>query len=83
MNGFAAQYPDYLRPAGTASLQSLTKKELEVLRLMCRGKSSTEIREILGITENTLKTHSRKVFHKLGVSSRAEAVATARTLHLT
>ena len=79
---YAALYPDYLQPAGSASIQSLTKKELEVLRLMCRGKSGAEIREILDISNNTLKTHSRKLFKKLNVSSRAEACAVAERLHL-
>lgn len=49
---------------------------------MCRGKSGGEIREILSISENTLKTHSRKLFQKLGVNSRAEATAAAERLHL-
>ena len=79
---FAALYPDHLAPAGPKALQSLTKKELEVLRLMCQGKNSGELREILNITDNTLKTHSRKLFQKLGVNSRAEAVAAAQKLHL-
>jgi len=80
--GFAAIYPDQLAHAGSASLPSLTKKELEVLRLMCQGKSSGEIRALLDITDNTLKTHSRKLFQKLSVNSRAEAVAAARKLRL-
>lgn len=82
VSAFAALYPDQLAPAGSASIPSLTKRELEVLRLMCRGKSGGEIREILSISENTLKTHSRRLFKKLGVSSRAEAAATARKLRL-
>jgi len=79
---FAAVYPDYLAPSGPTSVQNLTKKELEVLRLMCRGKSGSEIRELLNISGNTLKTHNRNLFLKLGVNSRAEAVAAAQKLHL-
>jgi len=82
VSAFAALYPDYLAPAGAVSIQSLTRKELEVLRLMCLGKSGGEIREILAISDNTLKTHSRRLFQKLGVNSRAEAVAAAQKLHL-
>jgi len=82
VNMFAASYPDYLAPAGSASIQRLTKKELQVLRLMSQGKSGGEIRELLNITDNTLKTHSRRLFQKLGVNSRAEAAAAARKLHL-
>lgn len=79
---FAARYPDYLAPAGPASVQSLTKKELEVLRLIGRHKTNEEIREILGISENTLKTHIRKLFKKLGVTGRTEAIAAAERLRL-
>lgn len=79
---FAALYPDHMAPAGDASIPSLTKRELEVLRLMGQGRASGEIRELLNISENTLKTHSRRLFQKLGVSSRAEAVAAAQKLHL-
>jgi len=82
VKSFAVIYPDYLVPIGSNKIQSLTKKEMEVLRLMCRGKSGADIREILGISDNTLKTHSRRLFQKLGVSSRAEAVAAAYKLHL-
>jgi len=79
---FAAKYPDYLAPNGPTSMQDLTKRELEVLRLISLGKSGGEIRELLNITDNTLKTHSRKLFKKLGVNSRSEAVVAARKLHL-
>lgn len=79
---YAALYPDYLTPSGPKDLYSLTKRELEVLRLMGCGKSSGEIRETLDISDNTLKTHSRRLFKKMGVSSRSEAVAAARKLHL-
>jgi len=82
VEAFAARYPDHLAPSGPASVQDLTKRELEVLRLMGLGKSGGEIRELLNISENTLKTHSRRLFQKLGVGSRAEAVAAARKLHL-
>jgi len=79
---FAAVYPDYLTPHASSGLQDLTKRELEILRLMGRGKSGGEMGELLGISENTLKTHTRKLFKKLDVNSRAEAVAAARRLHL-
>ncbi len=79
---FAARYPDHLAPVGPVSVQHLTGRELEVLRLMCLGKGSGEIRELLDISDNTLKTHSRRLFQKLGVNSRAEAVAAAQKLHL-
>ncbi len=79
---FAASYPDYLAPGGGSSVQHLTKRDLEILTMMSRGKSGAEIRQVLGITENTLKTHSRTLIKKLDVNSRAGAVAAARKLHL-
>ena len=82
VQSYAARYPDYLVPGGSAAVQTLTKKELEVLRLICRNKTNEEIREILNISENTLKTHIRRLFGKLNVSSRTEAKAAAERLHL-
>jgi len=82
VGAFAAMYPDYLAPSGSAAVQDLTRKELEVLRLMGRGKTNAEIRRLLNISENTLKTHNRNLFQKLGVNSRTEAAAVARKLHL-
>lgn len=55
---------------------------MEVLRLICRNKTNEEIRDILNISENTLKTHIRRLFGKLNVSSRTEAKAAAERLHL-
>ena len=82
VQSYAAKYPDYLAFSGSAAVQSLTKKEMEVLRLIHYNKTNEEIREILNISENTLKTHIRKLFGKLGVSSRTEAKAAAERLHL-
>ena len=55
----------------------LTDRELEVLRLMCDGKSNKEIGAKLFITEGTVKTHVKSIFYKLDVISRSEAVSTA------
>ena len=52
----------------------LTKKELEVLRLMAKGLSNKEIASELYITERTVKFHVSNIFSKLGVFSRTEAV---------
>lgn len=79
---FAALYPDYLAPEGPVSIQNLTKKEMEVLRLICGGKNGEEIRKILNISENTLKSHSRSLFKKMGVKSRSEARSVAERLHI-
>ncbi len=82
VEAFAAQYPNYLAPSGPVSVQDLTKREMEVLRMISHNKSGAEIREVLGFSDNTLKTHTKKLFKKLGVNSRAEAVTAAQKLHL-
>jgi DNA-binding NarL/FixJ family response regulator len=59
------------------SAESLTDRELEVLKLVARGLSNKEVATTLAISETTVKTHLRGVFAKLGVLSRTEAIATA------
>lgn len=56
---------------------ALTPRELAVLRLVAEGKSNKEIGEALSITEGTVKVHLMRVFEKLGVASRTEAMAEA------
>jgi two-component system, NarL family, response regulator YdfI len=55
----------------------LTERELEVLRAASRGERSKEIAIHLGISERTVKAHLDSVYNKLGVDSRAAAVAIA------
>lgn len=56
---------------------TLTTRELEVLRGMSAGKSNAEIGAELFLTEDTIKTHARRLFRKLEASDRAHAVAIA------
>jgi DNA-binding CsgD family transcriptional regulator/tetratricopeptide (TPR) repeat protein len=51
----------------------LTMREVEVLRLVARGRSNREIATALVISERTVARHVQNIFHKLGVSSRASA----------
>jgi DNA-binding NarL/FixJ family response regulator len=53
----------------------LTDRELQVLRGMAAGKSNAEIGRSLFLSEDTVKTHARRLFRKLGVNDRAQAVA--------
>lgn len=53
---------------------SLTMREQEVLRLLIKGLSNKEIGEHLFISEKTVKTHLNKVFRKLNVTRRLEAI---------
>ena len=63
-----ANADDFIRETG------LTRRETEVLRSLAQGNSNREIGEILGIEEVTIKLHLRRVYKKLGVSSRTQAV---------
>ena len=54
----------------------LTSRERDVLALLADGLGNKQIAARLGISTNTVKTHLELLFEKLGVSSRAEAVAT-------
>jgi DNA-binding NarL/FixJ family response regulator len=57
--------------------EELSARELEVLRLLVTGASNKTIAAQLNLSENTIKTHISRIFGKLGVQSRAEAVAAA------
>ena len=53
----------------------LTERELQVLKGMAAGQSNAEIGRSLFLSEDTIKTHARRLFRKLGVNDRAQAVA--------
>jgi DNA-binding NarL/FixJ family response regulator len=61
----------------SAKLDALTPREEEVLRLIARGLSNPEIAKALFVSEQTVKTHVGKVFSKLGLRDRAQAVICA------
>ena len=59
-----------------------SEREIDVLRLLASSLSQREIGGMLFISFNTVKTHTRSIFQKLGVATRADAVARARELQL-
>ena len=66
-----------VRLAGRLSGESLSSREMEVLRLLARGKSNKEIGVGLHISETTVKSHVKSIFAKMNVLSRTEAVTAA------
>ncbi len=63
--------------ADRVSGESLSDREIDVLKLMALGKSNKEIGSDLFISEGTVKSHVKSIFAKLNVISRTEAVANA------
>jgi len=60
----------------------ITKRELEILELMAMGMSNREIAEKLFVSENTVKTHSSRLFDKLSAKRRTQAVQIAKEMGL-
>ncbi len=63
-------------------IEPLSERELEILRLIAEGLSNREIGERLFLALDTVKGHNRRIFDKLQVKSRTEAIACARELGL-
>ncbi len=61
---------------------SISKREYEVLELIANGMSNQEIADKLFVSLNTIKTHSSRLFEKLEVSRRTQAVEKAKSLGL-
>lgn len=61
---------------------SLSKREIEVLQLMAEGLSNQEIAARLFVSLNTIKTHTSRVFEKMDVKRRTQAVEKARRLSI-
>ena len=70
-----------LPPAGSL-IEPFSQRELEILQLIAQGLSNREIGERLFLALDTIKGHNRKIFDKLQVQSRTEAIARARELGL-
>ncbi len=60
----------------------ISNRELEVLQLMAEGLSNEEIAKKLYVSINTIKTHTSKIFEKLDVKRRTQAVEMAKRLNL-
>lgn len=61
-----------------SSGESLTQREIEILRLLARGRDTLAMADDLTISANTVRTHLQNIFSKLGAHSKLEAVTLAR-----
>ena len=74
--------PRALLASGAARPGGLTRREVEVLRLVAAGRTNRSIAAALVVSEHTVARHMNNIFAKLGVTSRAEATAYAFTHEL-
>jgi NarL family two-component system response regulator LiaR len=72
----------FVRDATRMETLGLTPRELEILEHIAAGKSTREIASALFVSENTVKTHTSRVFEKLGARRRTQAVQEGRRLRL-
>jgi LuxR family maltose regulon positive regulatory protein len=67
-------------PLTSEFIEPLSDRELEVLQLVADGLSRPEIANKLVLSLNTIKTHTRNIYSKLGVNNQMQAVGKARAL---
>jgi DNA-binding NarL/FixJ family response regulator len=60
---------------GTAEIEQLSERERQVLQLLAQGKIYKEIGDLIGVSQNTVHSYIRRVYEKLHVRSKMEAVA--------
>jgi LuxR family maltose regulon positive regulatory protein len=63
-------------------VEPLTAREIEVLRAIAKGQTYDEIAAGLVVSINTVRTHIKSIYGKLGVNNRTEAIATARSMQI-
>ena len=73
---------EFIRDESKLQSLGITPRELEILGLIAHGLSNREIAERVFVSENTVKTHSSRVFDKLGARRRTEAVKIGKQLKL-
>lgn len=78
----ATQHLDNTPPIDEDLLKQFSHREQQVLSLLCYGYTNKEIAKCLDISPNTVKTHLSKLFSKLGVSNRTQALSEAKLLKI-
>jgi len=76
--------PHQQRPAPPSLKKpdGFSEREADVLLYLCHGYPNSEIAEQLGISQNTVKTHLKNIYIKLGVTNRTQAAAEAKLLNI-
>jgi LuxR family transcriptional regulator, maltose regulon positive regulatory protein len=82
LSGQPAAVPSASHPSHSDLLEPLSERELDVLRLLRSELSGPEIAQELLVSLNTLRTHTKNIFSKLGVNNRRAAVRRAQDLGL-
>lgn len=77
-----AAFGRVIEPSALPLAETLSPRELEVLRLLATGRSNEAIASDLVVALSTVKWHVAHIYRKLGVTGRVQAVARARELHL-
>ena len=73
---------NFVRDQSKLESLGITPRELEILQLIAEGLSNKEIAARVYVSENTVKTHSSRVFDKLGARRRTQAVQLGKELRL-
>lgn len=74
--------PDFERNSAAIRSLGLTARECELLALLASGQSNKELARTLGISPNTVKTHLARLYEKLEVQKRVQAIEKGRWLAL-
>jgi DNA-binding NarL/FixJ family response regulator len=78
----SAQAPAATQPSAPETPSPLTERETEILRLTAKGLSFDTIGELIDISPHTVVAHVKKIYRKLAVHSRGEAVYEASQMGL-
>ncbi|MEP6986795.1 MAG: LuxR C-terminal-related transcriptional regulator, partial [Chloroflexota bacterium] len=76
------EYPIHIAPISQSLIEPLSQRELEILQFIAQGLSNREISERLFLALDTVKGHNGRIYAKLAVQRRTEAVARAHELGL-
>jgi LuxR family maltose regulon positive regulatory protein len=76
------QKSEGISPPSQPLVEPLSQRELEVLQLVAQGLSNREISERLFLALDTVKGHNRRIYGKLGVKNRTQAINKARALNI-